>query len=124
MVAGRLAYADPNLKVMLIEGTHLSVVQSSQSADFLCLGGANNRDDPWVYRSVRSLLRHIDVCLLWRISRPGIYVRNMQNDGVYVVLHCPFAHQSNAVVNSNDKATFYTDTMQSPFMRGRRSIVP
>ncbi|EPS99789.1 hypothetical protein FOMPIDRAFT_1030775 [Fomitopsis schrenkii] len=69
VVAGRLAYADPNLKVMLIEG------------------GANNRDDPWVYR-------------------PGIYVRNMQNDGV------------------NDKATFYTDSMQSPFMRGRRSIVP
>ena len=32
VVAGRLAYADPNLKVMLIEG------------------GANNRDDPWVYR--------------------------------------------------------------------------
>ncbi|KAH9928852.1 uncharacterized protein B0H18DRAFT_999054 [Fomitopsis serialis] len=69
VVAGRLAYADPNLKVMLIEG------------------GANNRDDPWVYR-------------------PGIYVRNMQNDGV------------------NDKATFYTDTTESPFMRGRRSIVP
>lgn len=32
VVAGRLAYADPSLKVMLIEG------------------GANNRDDPWVYR--------------------------------------------------------------------------
>ncbi|CCM04951.1 uncharacterized protein FIBRA_07148 [Fibroporia radiculosa] len=69
VVAGRLAYADPTLKVMLIEG------------------GANNRDDPWVYR-------------------PGIYVRNMQNDGV------------------NDKATFYTDTMKSSHMRGRRSIVP
>ncbi|KAG6381632.1 hypothetical protein JVT61DRAFT_231 [Boletus reticuloceps] len=44
VVAGRLAYADPNLKVMLIEA------------------GANNRDDPWVYR-------------------PGIYVKNMQRDG-------------------------------------------
>ncbi|KAG9309486.1 hypothetical protein JVU11DRAFT_10457 [Chiua virens] len=43
VVAGRLAFADPNLKVMLIEG------------------GANNRDDPWVYR-------------------PGTYVRNMQRD--------------------------------------------
>ncbi|KZV71491.1 GMC oxidoreductase [Peniophora sp. CONT] len=43
VTAGRLAYADPNLKVMLIEG------------------GANNRDDPWVYR-------------------PGIYVKNMQRD--------------------------------------------
>ncbi|KAI0053899.1 GMC oxidoreductase [Auriscalpium vulgare] len=69
VVAGRLAYADPNLKVMLIEG------------------GANNRDDPWVYR-------------------PGIYVKNMQRDGV------------------NDKATFYTDTMDSSHLRGRRSIVP
>ncbi|THH29566.1 hypothetical protein EUX98_g4623 [Antrodiella citrinella] len=69
VVAGRLAYADPDMKVMLIEG------------------GANNRDDPWVYR-------------------PGIYVRNMQRDGV------------------NDKATFYTDTMASSHMRGRRSIVP
>lgn len=45
VVAGRLAYADPNLKVMLIEG------------------GANNRDDPWVYR-------------------PGIYVKNMMRDGI------------------------------------------
>ncbi|CAL1701917.1 unnamed protein product [Somion occarium] len=69
VVAGRLAYADPNLQVMLIEG------------------GANNRDDPWVYR-------------------PGIFVRNMQKDGV------------------NDKATFYTDSMESSYLRGRRSIVP
>jgi len=69
VVAGRLAYADPNLHVMLIEG------------------GANNKDDPWVYR-------------------PGIYVKNMQNDGV------------------NDKATFYTDTKESSYMRGRKSIVP
>ncbi|KAK0467938.1 GMC oxidoreductase-domain-containing protein [Desarmillaria tabescens] len=69
VVAGRLAYADPTLKVMLIEG------------------GANNRDDPWVYR-------------------PGIYVKNMQRDGI------------------NDKATFYTDTQESPYLRGRQSIVP
>ncbi|ESK84078.1 alcohol oxidase [Moniliophthora roreri MCA 2997] len=69
VVAGRLAYADPNLKVMLIEG------------------GANNRDDPWVYR-------------------PGIYVKNMQRDGI------------------NDKATFYVDTMKSSYLRGRQSIVP
>ncbi|KAF5367915.1 hypothetical protein D9757_011259 [Collybiopsis confluens] len=69
VVAGRLAFADPNLKVMLIEG------------------GANNRDDPWVYR-------------------PGIYARNMQNDGI------------------NEKATFYTDTMASSYLRGRQSIVP
>ncbi|KAG6824994.1 hypothetical protein H0H92_005148 [Tricholoma furcatifolium] len=69
VVAGRLAYADPNLKVMLIEG------------------GANNRDDPWVYR-------------------PGIFVRNMQRDGI------------------NDKATFYVDTQDSPHLRGRKSIVP
>ncbi|KAF5376477.1 hypothetical protein D9615_008621 [Tricholomella constricta] len=50
-------------------------------------GGANNRDDPWVYR-------------------PGIYVKNMQRDGI------------------NDKATFYTDTTESPHLRGRKSIVP
>jgi alcohol oxidase len=69
VVAGRLAYADPTLKVMLIEG------------------GANNRDDPWVYR-------------------PGIFVKNMQRDGV------------------NDKAKFYVDTMQSSHLRGRQSVVP
>ncbi|KAL5501118.1 hypothetical protein ACEPAH_9505 [Sanghuangporus vaninii] len=69
VVAGRLAYADPTLQVMLVEA------------------GANNRDDPWVYR-------------------PGIYPRNMQRDGV------------------NDKATFYVDTKQSSFLRGRQSIVP
>ncbi|KAJ6510972.1 methanol oxidase [Mycena sanguinolenta] len=79
VVAGRLAYADPNLKVMLIEGKHYE-------------GGANNRDDPWVVRS--------------RSHRPGIFVRNMQRDGI------------------NDKATFYTDTMASSHMRGRKSIVP
>ncbi|KIM85095.1 alcohol oxidase [Piloderma croceum F 1598] len=69
VVAGRLAYADPNLKVMLIEG------------------GVSNRDDPWVYR-------------------PGIFTRNMQRNGI------------------NDKATFYTDTVPSSHLRGRRSIVP
>jgi alcohol oxidase len=69
VVAGRLAYADPTLKVMLIEA------------------GMNNRDDPWVYR-------------------PGIFVRNMQRDGI------------------NDKATFYVDSEQSPHLRGRQSIVP
>ncbi|KIY52673.1 alcohol oxidase [Fistulina hepatica ATCC 64428] len=36
VVAGRLAFADPNLKVMLIES------------------GANNRDDPWVYRNDKA----------------------------------------------------------------------
>ncbi|KAJ2930768.1 hypothetical protein H1R20_g6315, partial [Candolleomyces eurysporus] len=50
-------------------------------------GGANNRDDPWVYR-------------------PGIYVRNMQQNGI------------------NDKATFYVDTKESSYLRGRKSIVP
>jgi alcohol oxidase len=50
-------------------------------------GGANNRDDPWVYR-------------------PGIYVRNMQRDGI------------------NEKAKFYVDTNKSDHLRGRRSIVP
>ncbi|KAG6876028.1 hypothetical protein C0992_001295, partial [Termitomyces sp. T32_za158] len=87
VVAGRLAYADPNLKVMLIEG------------------GANNRDDPWVYRRVLSCTTQsfVDIqCLL----RPGIYVRNMQQDGI------------------NDKAKFYVDTQSSPHLRGRRSIVP
>jgi alcohol oxidase len=69
VVAGRLAYADPNLKVLLIEG------------------GTNNKDDPWVYR-------------------PGIFPRNMQRNGI------------------NDKATFYTDTVASPYLRGRQSIVP
>jgi len=69
VTAGRLARADPNLQVLLLEA------------------GANNNDDPWVYR-------------------PGVYVKNMQRDGV------------------NDKATFYTDTEASPHLRGRKSIVP
>ncbi|EJU01918.1 methanol oxidase [Dacryopinax primogenitus] len=69
VVAGRLAFADPNLQVMLIEA------------------GANNKDDPWVYR-------------------PGVYVRNMQQNGI------------------NDKATFYVDTKESSYLRGRQSIVP
>ncbi|KAF8196933.1 methanol oxidase [Pholiota molesta] len=72
VVAGRLAYADPSLKVMLIEA------------------GANNRDDPWVYR-------------------PGIYVRNMQRDGMYGIQR---------------QGKFYVDTMQSSYLRGRQSIVP
>ncbi|KAH8919511.1 GMC oxidoreductase [Atractiella rhizophila] len=45
VVAGRLAKADPNLQVLLVEA------------------GANNQDDPWVYR-------------------PAVYVRNMQRNGI------------------------------------------
>lgn len=66
MVAGRLAYADPNLQVMLIEGEdHIKRDLTLMPTNFL--GGANNKDDPWVYR-------------------PGIYVRNMQRDGMCVHL--------------------------------------
>ncbi|KAJ7846202.1 hypothetical protein B0H14DRAFT_2584272 [Mycena olivaceomarginata] len=50
-------------------------------------GGANSRNDPWVYR-------------------PGIFTRNMQRDGI------------------DDKATFYTGTMVSSHMCGRKSIFP
>ncbi|KAF7305399.1 Alcohol oxidase [Mycena chlorophos] len=85
VVAGRLAYSDPNLKVMLIEG------------------GANNRDDPWVCFLFQHVSRSYDTA---QVYRPGIYVRNMQRNGI------------------NDKATFYTDTMQSSYLRGRKSIVP
>ncbi|KAJ7302451.1 GMC oxidoreductase-domain-containing protein [Mycena albidolilacea] len=83
VVAGRLAYADPTLKVMLIEG------------------GANNRDDPWASGILRGM--HSSP---FTLHRPGIYVKNMQNDGI------------------NDKATFYTDTVASSHLRGRKSIVP
>jgi alcohol oxidase len=48
VVAGRLAYADPNLKVMLIEGRLVHI--QDPSSLILYTGGANNRDDPWVYR--------------------------------------------------------------------------
>jgi len=75
------------------------------------IGGENNRDDPWVYR-------------------PGIFVRNMQKDGMCVF--SPSLSLSLSVYvwcwwwafESNDKATFYTDTEKSSFLRGRRSIVP
>jgi alcohol oxidase len=52
VVAGRLAYADPNLKVMLIEGEiSVSISNNVRSIELtFLLGGANNRDDPWVYR--------------------------------------------------------------------------
>jgi hypothetical protein len=51
-VAGRLAYADPSLKVMLIEGPSLLLDRCLIVANiYLCVSaGANNRDDPWVYR--------------------------------------------------------------------------
>lgn len=61
VVAGRLAHADPNLKVMLIEGNYLYPIPPYTTN--ARVGGANNRDDPWVYR-------------------PGIFVRNMQRDGM------------------------------------------
>lgn len=53
VVAGRLAYADPNLKVMLIEGTSAHHPALSETDDG-ATGGSNNRDDPWVYRYARS----------------------------------------------------------------------
>lgn len=66
----------------------------------------NNRDDPWVYR-------------------PGIYVRNMQRDGMCVLPNVlVLVTSTDDFDGSNDKATFYTDTMESSYMRGRRSIVP
>lgn len=66
----------------------------------------NNRDDPWVYR-------------------PGIYVRNMQRDGMCVLSNVlVLVTSTDDFDGSNDKATFYTDTMESSYMRGRRSIVP
>lgn len=66
----------------------------------------NNRDDPWVYR-------------------PGIYVRNMQRDGMCVLPNVlVLVTSTDDLHGSNDKATFYTDTMESSYMRGRRSIVP
>lgn len=65
----------------------------------------NNRDDPWVYR-------------------PGIYVRNMQRDGMCVLSNVLILVTADPFGGSNDKATFYTDTMESSYMRGRRSIVP
>ncbi|GAA6002773.1 hypothetical protein JCM10207_007669 [Rhodosporidiobolus poonsookiae] len=67
--AGRIARADPNLHVLLLEG------------------GASNYEDPSVYR-------------------PGVYVRNMQR------------------IPENTKAKFYTDSMASSYLRGRKSIVP
>ncbi|GAA5907615.1 hypothetical protein JCM6882_004423 [Rhodosporidiobolus microsporus] len=67
--AGRLARADPNLQVLLVEA------------------GASNYEDPSVYR-------------------PGVYVKNMQR------------------IPENNKAKFYEDTMESSYLRGRKSIVP
>ncbi|KAH9475048.1 Alcohol oxidase 1 [Psilocybe cubensis] len=88
VTAGRLAYADPSLKVMLIEGSpylpfYLELVLMERQA---------------VQTTVMTL-GFID-------NSPGIFVKNMQRDGV------------------NDKATFYVDTMQSSYLRGRQSIVP
>ncbi|CAK5271956.1 unnamed protein product, partial [Mycena citricolor] len=65
VVAGRLAVADPSLKVMLIEG------------------GANNRDDPWVSSSGRSAAQDSDYLVFKSTGpSPGIYVRNMQRNGI------------------------------------------
>ncbi|CAK5273439.1 unnamed protein product [Mycena citricolor] len=52
VVAGRLAVADPSLKVMLIEG------------------GANNRDDPWVSSSGRSAAQDSDY-LVFKSTGPS-----------------------------------------------------
>lgn len=49
VVAGRLAYADPTLKVMLVEGMD-AILSTSTYSKHASTGGANNRDDPWVYR--------------------------------------------------------------------------
>ncbi|CAK5282536.1 unnamed protein product [Mycena citricolor] len=65
VVAGRLAVADPSLKVMLIEG------------------GANNRDDPWVSSSGRSAAQDSEYLVFKSTGpSPGIYVRNMQRNGI------------------------------------------
>ncbi|GAA6044955.1 hypothetical protein JCM8097_000629, partial [Rhodosporidiobolus ruineniae] len=79
-VAGRLARADPNLQVLVVEA------------------GANNYEDPSVYR-------------------PGIYPKASP----------PFSSSSSPNMQripENTKAKFYTDTMESSYLRGRKSIVP
>lgn len=87
VVAGRLAYADPNLKVMLIEGWNARSDLIIVLIDCLT-GGANNRDDPWVYR-------------------PGIYVKNMQRDGVYVGID---------LLDTDRKLTSAVETTRLPSM--------
>ena len=40
------------------------------------------------------------------------------------LFHLRMRGADGGLFESNDKATFYTDTEKSPFLRGRRSIVP
>lgn len=64
VVAGRLAYADPNLQVMLIEGKEFfASILYLLPAWPLYIGGANNKDDPWVYR-------------------PAVCIKHLQHDGM------------------------------------------
>lgn len=49
---------------MLIEGND-QYLRATRIGSSPFAGGANNKDDPWVYR-------------------PGIYVKNMQRDGMFV----------------------------------------
>lgn len=68
--------------------------------------GANNRDEPFVYN-------------------PGVYLRNLQQDGMFVRAVSSQDHQTLTITTySNGNATFYTDTEKSPHLRGRRAIVP
>lgn len=74
-------------------------------------------------RTIETILGFIDLVFLWGICK------RME------CAWCAFCFLSLSLCNadadgeggafkSNNKATFYTDTEKSPFLRGRRSIVP
>lgn len=85
VVAGRLAYADPHLKVMLIEGMILSSPRDEYAHSahhFVCRWSKQPRRPLGLY--VLSLF-FLFPNMLNQTNRPGIFVRNMQRDGMCVL---------------------------------------
>lgn len=105
VTAGRLARADPNLQVLLVEAGASNHEGSSSAllsiavAD-LCAQILESTGLEFVSVLASSGNMTLNKVLL------STDVKNMQNDGI------------------NEKATFYVDTKESSHLRGRKSIVP
>jgi hypothetical protein len=83
VVAGRLAYADPTLKVMLIEGMFSGNI-------FLLAAQREPQVVPttaMIPGSTGKLFARA-IKLAMTFDRPGIYVKNMQRDGMLVFTVC------------------------------------
>jgi alcohol oxidase len=120
-VAGRLARADPNLQVCLVEaGASNYEGSSSFSASLLPLLDADPASHPPLKTPGSTVPESTSRCVSFAFFRR----RDEADLSPFSLPPALFATQNMQRIPENNKATFYEDTMQSSYLRGRKSLVP